>query len=106
MTQEPSSGHLLKAESVRCTGTGVWVAGVSAAMEDMLEVYMRPSDARLRQVCFDEGGKQHALRFEFEPTGPAEPLKGRGIPGNTKLLIDGEAASGGIRSPRRPLNAR
>jgi arylsulfatase len=32
---------------------------------------------------------RHALSFEFEPTGPAEPLKGRGTPGRARLLVDG-----------------
>jgi arylsulfatase A-like enzyme len=39
---------------------------------------------------------KHALSFEFEPTGKAEPLKGIGTPGNAKLFIDGEAAGEGV----------
>jgi arylsulfatase len=38
---------------------------------------------------------RHALSFEFEPTGKAEPLKGKGTPGKAKLLIDGKPAGGG-----------
>ena len=32
----------------------------------------------------------HTLRYEFEPTGDAEPRKGRGTPGRGQLYIDGE----------------
>ncbi|HEY7731296.1 MAG TPA: sulfatase-like hydrolase/transferase, partial [Gaiellaceae bacterium] len=32
---------------------------------------------------------RHALSFEFEPTGEAEPLKGKGTPGIAKLFVDG-----------------
>jgi arylsulfatase A-like enzyme len=33
---------------------------------------------------------RHALSFEFEPTGEAEPLKGKGTPGKAKLFVDGK----------------
>jgi arylsulfatase len=33
---------------------------------------------------------RHALSFEFEPTGEAEPLKGKGTPGIAKLFVDGK----------------
>ncbi|MEZ4715297.1 MAG: arylsulfatase [Caldilineaceae bacterium] len=32
----------------------------------------------------------HTLRYEFEPTGAAEPRQGRGTPGRGQLYIDGE----------------
>ncbi len=32
---------------------------------------------------------KHALRFEFEPTGPPEPAAGKGAPGRMQLYIDG-----------------
>jgi arylsulfatase len=38
---------------------------------------------------------RHALSYEFEPTGKAEMLKGKGTPGKAKLFIDGKAAGGG-----------
>jgi len=33
---------------------------------------------------------KHFLSFEFEPTGPADPAKGKGTPATVKLLVDGE----------------
>jgi arylsulfatase A-like enzyme len=39
---------------------------------------------------------KHALSFEFEPTGKAEPMKGIGTPGDAKLFIDGEPAGEGV----------
>ena len=33
---------------------------------------------------------RHKLRYEFEPTGEAEPLAGKGTPGHAQLYIDGE----------------
>jgi len=42
-----------------------------AAMEDVLEVYARPYDARLPQVCLDEAGKQ--LIGEVRQPLPARP---------------------------------
>lgn len=33
---------------------------------------------------------KHFLSFQFEPTGPADPAKGKGTPARVKLLVDGE----------------
>jgi arylsulfatase len=38
---------------------------------------------------------RHALSFEFAPTGKAEPMKGKGTPGNVTLLLDGRAIGKG-----------
>jgi arylsulfatase len=46
---------------------------------------------------------RHALSFEFEPTGKAEPLKGKGTPGKAKLFIDGKPAGGGELPVTIPL---
>jgi arylsulfatase len=32
---------------------------------------------------------QHALRFEFEPTGEPDLMRGRGAPGRLQLYVDG-----------------
>jgi arylsulfatase A-like enzyme len=32
---------------------------------------------------------KHALRFEFEPTGPPDPAQGKGAPGRMQLYVDG-----------------
>ena len=32
---------------------------------------------------------RHALRFEFEPTGPADLKAGKGVPGRVQLYVDG-----------------
>jgi hypothetical protein len=45
-----------------------------AAMEDVLEVYARPYDARFPQLCLDEAGKQ--LVGEVRPPLPARPRDG------------------------------
>jgi arylsulfatase len=45
----------------------------------------------------------HILSFEFEPTGPAEPLKGIGTPGKGKFFIDGKPAGEGILPITIPL---
>jgi hypothetical protein len=43
-------------------------------MEDVLEVYKRPSDARRPQVCLDEGGKQLVKELrESLPMQPGQP---------------------------------
>ncbi len=47
---------------------------------------------QLLQVESDDvlpAGK-HALRFEFEPTGPPDPAQGKGAPGRMQLYVDGE----------------
>ncbi|MCS6849186.1 MAG: arylsulfatase, partial [Anaerolineae bacterium] len=46
---------------------------------------------------------RHALSFEFEPTGEAEPMKGKGTPGKAKLFIDGKPAGGGELPVTIPL---
>jgi arylsulfatase len=46
---------------------------------------------------------RHALSFEFEPTGPAEPLQGRGTPGNVRLFIDGQPVGEGQLPVTIPL---
>jgi arylsulfatase A-like enzyme len=33
---------------------------------------------------------KHALRFEFEPTGPPDPAPGKGTPGRMQLYVDGD----------------
>ncbi len=33
---------------------------------------------------------KHALRYEFEPTGPPDLMEGKGTPGIAKLFVDGE----------------
>jgi arylsulfatase len=38
---------------------------------------------------------RHALSFEFQPTGKAEPLKGKGTPGIAKLFVDGKPVGEG-----------
>ncbi len=40
------------------------------------------------QQMIPEG--EHELRYEFEVTGEAQPLQGKGAPGNGQLYIDGE----------------
>ena len=43
-------------------------------MEDVLEVYTRPSDARFPQVCMDEAGKPLvAEKLEGLPLQPGQP---------------------------------
>jgi arylsulfatase A-like enzyme len=46
---------------------------------------------------------RHALSFEFEPTGKAEPLKGLGTPGTLKLLADGKLIGEGELPVTIPL---
>ena len=47
---------------------------------------------------------RHALSFEFKPTGPAEPLKGKGTPGTAHLFIDGKPAGQGDLPVTIPLS--
>jgi arylsulfatase A-like enzyme len=47
---------------------------------------------------------RHALSFEFQPTGPAEPLKGKGTPGTAQLFIDGQPAGHGSLPVTIPLS--
>jgi hypothetical protein len=45
-------------------------------MEDVLEVYQRPSDPKRPQVCFDEGTKQQVKETRLPlPTQPGSPAK-------------------------------
>jgi arylsulfatase len=37
----------------------------------------------------------HLISFEFEPTGKAEPLKGKGTPATIKLFVDGKEVGRG-----------
>jgi arylsulfatase len=46
---------------------------------------------------------RHALSFEFEPTGEAKPLEGKGAPGKAKLFIDGKPAGEGELPVTIPL---
>jgi arylsulfatase len=46
---------------------------------------------------------RHALSFEFEPTGEAKPLEGKGAPGKAKLFIDGKPAGEGEMPVTIPL---
>jgi arylsulfatase len=46
---------------------------------------------------------RHALSFEFEPTGKAEPLKGKGTPGIAKLFVDGKPVGEGKLPVTIPL---
>jgi arylsulfatase len=67
-------------------------------------VYNYVADRRFRIVsdtAVPEG--EHILSFEFEPTGPAEPLKGKGTPGTIKLFVDGEQVGEGELPVTIPL---
>jgi hypothetical protein len=46
---------------------------------------------------------RHALSFEFEPTAPPEPLKGKGAPGHAKLFVDGQPVGSGHLPVTIPL---
>jgi arylsulfatase len=46
---------------------------------------------------------RHALSFEFEPTGDAKPMEGKGAPGKAKLFIDGKPAGEGELPVTIPL---
>ena len=46
---------------------------------------------------------EHKLSFEFEPTGKAEPLKGRGAPGTVRLFVNGKQVGAGELSVTVPL---
>jgi arylsulfatase len=46
---------------------------------------------------------RHALSFEFQPTGPAAPLQGKGTPGTAKLFVDGVPAGEGELPVTIPL---
>jgi arylsulfatase A-like enzyme len=46
---------------------------------------------------------RHAFSFEFEPTAPPEPLKGKGAPGHAKLFVDGQPVGSGHLPVTIPL---
>ncbi|MBV9356926.1 MAG: arylsulfatase, partial [Chloroflexi bacterium] len=46
---------------------------------------------------------RHALSFEFEPTGPARPLEGKGAPGMGHLFVDGQPVGSGELPVTIPL---
>jgi arylsulfatase A-like enzyme len=46
---------------------------------------------------------RHAFSFEFEPTAPPEPLKGKGAPGRAKLFVDGQPVGSGDLPVTIPL---
>jgi arylsulfatase len=46
---------------------------------------------------------RHALSFEFEPTGEAQPMQGKGAPGIAKLFVDGSPAGQGPLPVTIPL---
>jgi hypothetical protein len=51
-------------------------AGLVAAMEDVLDVYARPRDARRPLVCLDESNKeQHRETVEPLPVAPGQPAR-------------------------------
>jgi arylsulfatase len=46
----------------------------------------------------------HIFSFEFTPTGRADPAKGKGVPANIKLLIDGKDVGSGDLAVTIPLS--
>ena len=46
---------------------------------------------------------RHALSFEFQPTGPAAPLEGKGTPGTATLFVDGVKVGAGELPVTIPL---
>jgi arylsulfatase A-like enzyme len=46
---------------------------------------------------------RHAFSFEFEPTAPPEPLKGKGAPGHARLFVDGQPVGTGHLPVTIPL---
>ena len=46
---------------------------------------------------------KHILSFEFAPTGPAEPLKGKGTPGTITLFVDGQPVGSGELPVTMPI---
>jgi arylsulfatase len=66
--------------------------------------YNYVADQRFQVVSdTDVPSGRHALSFEFEPTGEAKPLEGKGTPGKAKLLIDGKPAGEGELPVTIPL---
>src|SRR6185437_13165249 len=46
---------------------------------------------------------RHGVSYEFEPTGPATPLKGKGTPGIGRLFVDGQPVGSGDLPVTIPL---
>jgi arylsulfatase len=65
--------------------------------------YNYVADQRFEVVGDKVPSGRHALSFEFEPTGDAKPLEGKGAPGKAKLLIDGKPAGEGELPVTIPL---
>ena len=47
---------------------------------------------------------KHILSLEWEPTGDAEPMKGKGVPAKVTLFVDGETIGGGELPVTIPLS--
>lgn len=70
----------------------------------MRYTYNYVADQRFHVVSdTDVPAGRHALSFEFEPTGDASPLEGKGAPGKAKLFIDGRPAGEGELPVTIPL---
>jgi arylsulfatase len=65
--------------------------------------YNYVADQRFEVVGDKVPSGRHALSFEFEPTGEAKPLEGKGAPGKAKLFIDGKPAGEGELPVTIPL---
>jgi arylsulfatase A-like enzyme len=66
--------------------------------------YNYVAEQRFEVVSDDEiPTGRHALSFEFEPTGEAEPLKGKGAPGKATLFVDGKSVGEGELPVTIPL---
>jgi arylsulfatase len=65
--------------------------------------YNYVADQRFEVVGAKVPSGRHALSFEFEPTGEANPLEGKGAPGKAKLFIDGKPAGDGELPVTIPL---
>ncbi len=46
---------------------------------------------------------RHTVRFEFEPTGPADIAHGRGVPANLELYVDGKLVGAAAAATSTPL---
>ena len=47
---------------------------------------------------------KHILSLEFEPTGEADPMKGKGVPAEVTLFVDGEPIGSGELPVTIPLS--
>jgi arylsulfatase A-like enzyme len=93
------------AEGVLVSQGGV-DGGFSLYMKDhkLHYAYNYVADQRFEIVSDKEVPEgRHALSFEFEPTGKAEPLKGKGAPGKVTLLLDGKPIGKGELPVTIPL---